>query len=241
MLPTPPPEMVGHVTGNAAYTAEEYRAPGRACAVEIFNTDVIVTPSAKVLGIGCGCGRVSQFILPLLSGDGAYLGLDTWGTGIQWASKNIATVYPQSSFRSLGNGDNYDATSAFPFGVIDGSFDAAIAISLFTHLRKNAAVQYFKQIYNALRPGGRAYLTFFANKQRFRECWPEIICDEDDYGIYFVKPEFEDAFLDEGVLIDTMTRIGFAVAEKRYGYWRGDQYVGRGQAGYQDLFVVERR
>lgn len=242
VYPTPGKALMKHVTGNPDLTPEQYFGIGRAVALDIFKLGVIHDPSAKVIDIGCGCGRIAQFLLPMLEPTkGQYIGYDTWADGPAWATENLSTIHPHGQFIHLGETSQYEASTAHAFGVPAGSQDAVIAISLFSHLRKEAANQCLSEISKALRPGGKAYLTFLASKERFREWFPDLACPEDDYGIYYVKPGSEDSFVEERVLASLFEANSLAIKEKLYGTFRGDRFRGRGLAGYQDVFVAERK
>jgi SAM-dependent methyltransferase len=240
----PDDSLIFHVSGNT--TPHSYVDVGRAVAMEIFNSGVVRMPSDKVVDVGCGCGRIAQFIAPLLAPNapfaGKYVGLDTWHDGITWARDNISSTTPQAEFIHVGSANGYDPSSLNCIPLGDGSQDAALAVSLFTHLRWEPARQYLAEIGRVLRKGGRAYLTFFASMERFREMWPNLVCDEDEYGLYFVKPEFEDAFVNQRCLEELFRNSGLAVLDLKHGAWRGEKFGGgRGFASYQDAYILERR
>ena len=234
--------LVRHVTGGA--TIETYYGVGYAVVLDVLGFGLITTRDTTVAEIGCGCGRIAHFVAPMLepSAGGAYDGFDTWQAGIEWAAANISPLYPHARFHHLGTpGETgYDADRAYRLALPDDSQHVVLAVSLFTHLRRAAAEGYTREISRVLRPGGRAYVTFFASKGRFREIQPWAPCDEDEYGVYFAKPEFEDAFVDEARARAMFERDGLRVLGVKYGHWRGPKYGFRGHAGFQDVFVVKK-
>lgn len=234
--------LVRHVTGGA--TLQTYYLVGYAVVLDILSFGVIAGPGAKVVELGCGCGRIAQFVAPMLdeAEGGSYDGYDTWLTGIEWAEAHIGRAYGHVRFHHLGarGGPGYEADRSYRLDLPDGSRDAVLGVSVFTHLRRHAASDYAGEIARILKPGGKAYLTFFASKERFRDLQPLAACEDDEYGIYFVKPEFEDAFVDEAQARRMFEGHGLQVLGVKYGHWRGPKHGYRGYAGYQDLFIVKK-
>jgi len=155
--------LVNHVTGGG--TEEAFFLVGYAVTLDILQYDIICSPAARVFDIGCGCGRISQFIAPLLDPElgGQYVGFDTWEEGTSWAMNNIGNIYPHAEFRHIGpaNQSGYVADQAYTLDLPDNSFDAFIANSLFTHLRRHAAQTYVREVARILKPGGKGYVSFF--------------------------------------------------------------------------------
>jgi SAM-dependent methyltransferase len=53
--------------------------------------------------------------------------------------------------------------------VESGSFDMVTALSVWTHFVEDDAVFYFREVARALRPGGKAILTFFLLDRTYRD------------------------------------------------------------------------
>ena len=172
---------------------------------------------------------------------GQYTGYDTWKEGIDWATNNISSDCPNAHFKVLGSANEnvYDAATAYDLDLELGSHDACVATSLFTHLRKPAAEHYFSEISRILRPGGRACITYLADKQSFHRLWNGPGWEEDEYAIHLVKEMNEDTFVAEPQIVAMAERHGMRVFEKHYGFWRGEKYFFPG-AEYQDVFLFER-
>jgi SAM-dependent methyltransferase len=234
--------MIDHVTGGA--TRENFFIVGYAVTLDILQFGVICSPAARVFDIGCGCGRVSQFVAPLLDpqSGGDYIGFDTWAEGTRWATNNISRVYPHVKFRHIGPAtqSGYVAAEAYKLDLPDCSYDAFIANSLFTHLRKDAARTYVEEVARILRPGGKGYISFFASKDKFREIQPNATINEDEYSINFSKITTEDNFTDEDRVFQLFQNSGLEVVGYKYGHWRGNQYASRGYSGYQDIFIIKK-
>ncbi|MGH9675575.1 MAG: class I SAM-dependent methyltransferase, partial [Candidatus Acidiferrum sp.] len=216
-----PQHFIDHVAGTG--DQELYRLKGIAVTIDILNFGVIDAPSNKVIDLGCGCGRVGGVIASVLdpAAGGAYFGFDIWTEGVTWAQENLTKYYPHASFKILGGHDGYDAHVSYRIDLPDASQDAAIATSVFTHLRAKPANDYAAEIARILRPGGKAYTTFFASKDVYRSFNMPQPAEEDEYAINFVNVHQEDTFTDEDRVVEMFERYGLKVLGVKYGNWRG--------------------
>jgi len=121
-------------------------------------------PGDTVVDVGCGNGRVA---IALSDHQVQYLGLDSMQECVDHCRRCFAD-WPGFRFEHLDvRNDRYSpdgredgATVQLP--AKDGRADAVICESLFTHLSNpEAAANYAKEVYRVLRPGGRAWLTWF--------------------------------------------------------------------------------
>jgi ubiquinone/menaquinone biosynthesis C-methylase UbiE len=132
---------------------------------------------SSVLDLGCGCGRMALPICRFLGETGKYIGVDVWEDGIKWCQENIIGKPNQFEFFAVPSLNNYyfsdtisqeKNTYSLDF-IPDQSIDIAFAISLFTHLRREDANSYFREIGRVLKPNGIAYVTAFIIDQYFFE------------------------------------------------------------------------
>jgi SAM-dependent methyltransferase len=131
-----------------------------------FLTLAGLTPSDRVLDIGCGIGRMARVLVPVLEAPGSYDGFDVSRTGIAWCRahypqnrapfhfKHIDAHHPE--YNPGGTGDAEQLR--FPYD--DQSFDLAIATSVFTHLLDRAVAHYLHETARVLAPGGRLFSTW---------------------------------------------------------------------------------
>jgi hypothetical protein len=82
--------MIDHVSG-AGSSREAYFAIGYGVALDLLRYGIIRADTDKVFDIGCGCGRVGQFIATVLdeAKGGQYTGFDTWKEGVDWATETL--------------------------------------------------------------------------------------------------------------------------------------------------------
>lgn len=122
-------------------------------------------PTDRVLDIGSGVGRVAIPLTRYLTG-GTYEGFDVVQRWVRWCRRHITPASPQFRFKHcavFNSHYNRRGTSAetFRFPYPDSSFDFAFATSVFTHLHRDGAQNYLREIGRVLRPGGRFAGTFF--------------------------------------------------------------------------------
>lgn len=163
--PLPPVEYM-QIIGSC--DADHFTGNMKLFALEIL-TRCKATPDSTILDLGCGCGRLALPICAYLGQTGSYIGVDVWREGIDWCRENIAGTSERMRFHTVESNNNYyfnDATSTAANDyslrfIDDASVDIAFAISLFTHLRRQDALAYLKDISRVLKPGGLAYVTGF--------------------------------------------------------------------------------
>lgn len=124
-------------------------------------------PSAAVLDVGCGSGRMALPLTGYLNREGRYAGFDVSAEAIAWCTENISGSHPNFHFKvvDIHNGA-YNPTgtyksSDFRFPYPDESFDVVLLASLFTHMLPSDVEHYLHEIVRVLKPGGRSLITFF--------------------------------------------------------------------------------
>lgn len=123
-----------------------------------------LSPTDRVLDIGCGVGRFALPLSAFLSSSGSYEGFDVFEPGIAWCTENITSKRPAFKFTVAdvespwSSGAYTSATFRFPYP--PGTFDFAYAGSLFTHLVESGARNYLNEVAVALKPGGRFVCTW---------------------------------------------------------------------------------
>jgi SAM-dependent methyltransferase len=157
---TPPRRLssyVGH--GDFRGTGEEF--------LELFRTLADLRADDRVLDIGCGIGRMARVLVPVLAPPGSYDGFDIAAPGIRWCQSHYRGTPVPFRFRhadlhnTVYNPGGPQTAAQYRFPYVDGSFDLAIATSVFTHLLSAAADRYLAEAARVLAPGGRLFATWF--------------------------------------------------------------------------------
>ncbi len=243
-LPTPPQEMLEHVVGLGA-TPSTYRSVGMFLVLDLLHLGLLADPNLDIVDVGCGCGRLATQLAPYVKDEASYLGFDTWGAGIRWATETITSRYSGFRFVQLTRsgarkGEGYVGDHAYPLPVPDASCDLVVASSLLTHLTPAAAGGYLAEFRRILRPDGRAYVTFFFLDPEAEGLNRGLKMRHDEYGAYFKHRAFFDSYFRDEAVHRMVREAGLRTVVKRLGHWRGERYTIRRPIGAQDLLVLRR-
>lgn len=123
----------------------------------------IISEGDRILDIGCGIGRLA---VHLAHRTVTYVGIDPLRDCIEFAKEAFAE-YPNCSFHHIDLQNSFYRLSGadpallrFPFK--DASFDAVLAVSLFTHFESEAECRrYIREIHRVLKEDGSSYSTWF--------------------------------------------------------------------------------
>ncbi len=228
-------DFVGH--SDFAATGDEF--------LHHFVTLAGLTPDERVLDIGCGIGRMARPLAGFLSPRGSYDGFDINAEGIAWCREHYA---PHPNFRfvladlhnSRYHPQGTQPAAEFRFPYDDGSFDFALATSVWTHLLEAEADHYLAETARVLRPGGRALITFFVldegSRAALRERRATLAFHEADGDVAVVDPAVpeEAVAFSARWLDDALGRHGLRRRDAHPGAWRGAPGL-----SYQDLLIVE--
>lgn len=138
-VPIPPPHLMKRVAGND--DPQQWERVGIASALLLMGAVSSWShhPVENVLDFGCGSGRVAAH---LATWPGVLLyGCDVDAEAIAWCADHIRGSFTPSPLWP-------------PLGYPDGTFDAVIAVSVFTHLPRRAQSKWLRELARVLRPGG---------------------------------------------------------------------------------------
>ncbi len=123
-------------------------------------------PTAQVLDIACGCGRLALALARYMGSAGSYEGFDTAREAVQWCQRELSPRFPNfhfltvDSFSRRYNPSGKTSTSQFIFPYDDECFDFAIAASVYTHMLPPEVENFVSETARVLRPGGVSFATF---------------------------------------------------------------------------------
>jgi SAM-dependent methyltransferase len=209
-----------------------------------------LTPSFRVLDIGCGIGRMARPLTAFLSsGGGSYEGLDIDGDGIAWCNKHISPKYPVFHFQRAdiynkyyNPGGKYRAVD-YPFPFPDGSFDFAFAISVFTHMYLPDIGNYIAEAARVMKRGGSCFFTFFLINSEslslisIKKSTIDFQQFEDFWVMDKHTPERSIGFSEERIF-SLFEKNGLKIEGKpHYGNWCGrDNFL-----SYQDIIIAKKK
>jgi SAM-dependent methyltransferase len=146
--------------------AGDFRESGEGYLDRFIDTGRL-TPSGRVLDVGCGIGHMAVPLTTYLDERGGYDGFDVIEQGIKWCHTRITPRFPNFRFRRIDiyngeynpKGKVRPAEFVFPYDA--GSFDLVIVTSVFTHMRLGDIHHYLAEVGRVLRVGGRCFATVF--------------------------------------------------------------------------------
>lgn len=214
----------------------------------LFRTEVALEPESHVLDLGCGAGRLAFPICAFLSANGRYTGFDIAPRAIRFARRHVRGACSiEFVLADLANHEyqrSGASAASYTFPAEDGSVDAALATSLFSHLMADDAKAYLQESGRVLRPGGRLMLTGFLvgpgdrEKLGARECRLALQpFGEDAYVADPRHPERAIGF-DETAFMSWAAQAGLKLSgDYARGDWRAPSATG---GEFQDRLVLER-
>jgi ubiquinone/menaquinone biosynthesis C-methylase UbiE len=212
-----------------------------------------LTPSSRVLDVGCGMGRLAASLSTYLDESGSYDGLDIVPDAIKWCSENIVGPHDNVHFwlSDVYNGEynpqgKIEADKyVFPFE--NESFDVVALDSVFTHMLPADMEHYLGEISRVLKPGGRCFATYFLLTEQSRELMlkkDSTTTFKQNFGSYSVTsakvPELAVGY-DDGYISELYARLG--MTDERYpGFWCGQpsRWSPDSGTGLQDVLVATK-
>jgi SAM-dependent methyltransferase len=165
MLPTPPESL--RVWVGPFADAELFRDSGKRNVQSIIALCGL-KPDARVLEVGCGCGRIAAALAPYLSENGSYDGFDVSPPLLNWCRQELQPRLPHFRFRLADEvhapGHNPSGTKSaaeFNFPYPSGSFDLVILASVLTHMLPEPIENYLRETARVLQSGGSAFMSVF--------------------------------------------------------------------------------
>lgn len=158
-VPLPPEPLQQFVGGNFTAVGEEF--------LGYLKEFCSLKPADAVLDIGCGSGRIALPLTHYLNSQGLYRGFDVSDEAIRWCQKNISRRFPNFEFivSDVKNGPynpkSHFKSSEYRFPYPSETFDVVFLASVFTHMFQPDLMNYMREIYRVLKPGGRCLATFF--------------------------------------------------------------------------------
>lgn len=240
---TVPPRWLWFVGGGG-----DFIGAGRRLARQIIEVTEL-RPDEAVLEIGCGVGRIAGPLTGHIEASGSYDGFDIVARAISWCQGNITPRFPNFRFthadvynKKYNPGGSADpARYAFPYE--DATFDAVYATSVLTHMLRPEVERYIDETVRVLRPGGRAFLTFFLLDDETRERMSSGVSTIDfrvpldgAMTVHADTPETAVAY-DESAIRRLLADAGAHVREPvLYGSWSGRP----NPLTYQDVILVDK-
>lgn len=145
------------------------------------------TSSSDVVELGCGCGRLARPLrdppwAPWFAG--TYVGVDIDKEMIKYCRTNFPPdrfafiLSPHKSKTYSRDNSSVGSLTEFNLAIPRNSKDFVYSLSLYSHLLETEALDYLRESYQILRPGGTMFMTFFCLEhvelgRRWLDRWPD--------------------------------------------------------------------
>lgn len=203
----------------------------------------LLSPTSRVLDIGCGCGAMALRLAPRLSSAGRYVGFDVHAPSIDWCERTFAEDaryrFALARIRSPYSVDVRETEASvegYRFPCDDGSIDLALAKSVFTHMDPVGIDRYLEEIRRILAPSGRALVSFFL----FAETRPEVEHSFPYSTAAFPRVRWRQRrhplaaiAYERGSMEEKIAAAGLEVVHFLPGFWPGSTEIGG-----QDQYVL---
>jgi SAM-dependent methyltransferase len=202
----------------------------------------------RVLDVGCGLARMALPLRSYLDRRGSYAGFDVVEDIINWNRHNITSRDRRFQFHfvdvynSSYNPEGTVQPGELSFPYADDDFDFVFATSVFTHLMDDSVTRYLAEIARVLRPGGRAFTTFFLLDDPVRELLEKEAGDIPfrhrwKHGLLLNSEKPEDAVAFEANWVfEELEAHGLKPRRPpAYGFWSGRP----GGVSYQDIVISD--
>ena len=131
----PPSHLMERVSGNA--DPDVYRQVGQRAAHRLLEA---VSPARDILDWGCGPGRIAAHLVGIA--DVNLYGCDPDPEAVAWCDEHLAP-------------GRFTVSELYPpLPYADDSFDAVLAVSVMTHLRRRVQHKWLVELARVLRPDG---------------------------------------------------------------------------------------
>jgi len=148
-------------------TEEEFRESGESDCIKHISSDPFFKIHKIFLEIGCGNGRMTQFIK---EGHNV-LAIDISGEMIKQARERVSGVY-------------FAETNGYTIPFDDNSIDYAFSYLVFQHMKTKEMVESnFKEVYRVLKPGGIFKVRIRTDKVKQNKWWSGVSYTEHSTGL----------------------------------------------------------
>lgn len=208
-----------------------------------------IKSSCNILDIGSGVGRHTLPLVNYLDSASSYEGIEVIEDAVKWCNNHITNRYPNFKFQHL---DIYNGAynprgkilpEEFVFPFEDNSFDIVMALSVFTHMTPDSVQNYLKESYRVLKPGGKAYFTYFLinddSKKRLGDQNNTQPFEQTPDGYWTTNHQIPEAAIayDEDVIRRFYSDSNLKINKIYYGSWCGRKKF----TDYQDIVLASKK
>ena len=209
-------------------------------------------PYHQVLEIGCGCGRNSQFVAPILDPVvGSYKGFDISKRAVEWADRAITSLYPNVAFSHVDiknshyNPEGAISANSYRFPYEDESFDIVFLPSVFTHMIRLEFEHYIREIHRVMKHDGRLLSWHYLlersalERREYTQLPPNMVQIDDHMFVGDPMDPCSFVAYEKQYVLNTIDSAGLTVHATMRGNWSG--VAPQGLVDYQDKILSVRQ
>lgn len=224
----------------------------KAIGEKFFNMikqECLLTPQSRILDVGSGIGRLARPFTGFLADGGVYHGFDVVSAGIRWCRTNYREFdnfhfHHADIKNSLYNLTAKSEALNFTFPFSNNMFDAALVISVFTHMQENGVKQYLHEVSRVLDQGKYCVCTFFIITAEREDYFANTSALSFKYrrGNFYLHdenvPDANIAFRFEP-LLKMINAAGLSVVKFLEGWWC-DTAEKHNRFDFQDVLILQK-
>ncbi len=134
---------------------------------EIMQQRQVVDPTARVVDVGCGWGRMAIPLLDILEPPGSYRGLDVDRDQITWAQEVFSPVHGGFAFEWMDvqnrmyNSAGQQTVGQTALPIAGRACDLVICCSVLTHMLKDDVLHYLREFERIISDRGSVFISLF--------------------------------------------------------------------------------
>jgi SAM-dependent methyltransferase len=204
-----------------------------------------------ILDVGCGPGRLTRELVTYLTPAGVYHGIEVQRKYVEDLRRRFGRLenfhfHHADLANTTYNPNGSQTAETYTFPLESATIDRVVLLSIFTHLLPEEVDNYLGEIARVLRPGGRAYITWFLLDDASRAAVrrpadePPHPLFRVDHGDYWVRSDEDPGHavaFELAWVRDAYERHGLRIMEPiTFGAWS----VRPALVDRQDIVVAER-
>lgn len=231
----PTPKLMTRVMGNASTAEWVFSGSTNMHLLDLALRSATGSPLSEVgrlLEWGSGCGRLSRHLVRLGID---FTGIDIDAEAVAWCNQNLLP-------KAAGRARFVTCSLQPPTGFEEGTFDAAVGISVMTHLDRPSEQAWLGELARVIRPGGVLAITTHGLDTYSQMHEPSIFRELMSKGSLNLASSTLDNLLGVGNKYyreswhsDAWIREHWTEHFQLHDIWRG------AHCGFQDLVILRKR
>jgi len=160
----PPASLRMRIGGKIILFSHKFFIDSGTATIKDLSDRGFITPTSRLLEMGCGCGRNALALKGFLTGQGRYFGQDVDKSMIEWCSANLANeqfTFALADIYSEVYNPKGKSVNEYRFPIDQNAIDTVFSISVFSHLLADDFNFYLRECKRVLALNGTLHMTLF--------------------------------------------------------------------------------